>query len=256
MAVFQFLNHFDPTWMRKLLSSFATLIGRLIKIVMVVVLLPLAVSLLQGILQQLDLMSASRATFLEWVTWGFVVYLAVHILLYRPVAVFKISHRMFSTIAVWLFGGYVASTEGGGNGKGKSAKGSKGRKAEGGAQGSTLVAFSPYVIPLYTVLVCAAGWLLSRWFDRRYLDGLVSFLVGATIAFHWMMTADDLQQQREQWHLETYLLAIGFVFALTLLVGGACLPWAVPEFSFVRALGDGFLQAQTIYTTLIQRLFL
>ena len=88
------------------------------------------------------------------------------------------------------------------------------------------------------------------------LDGPASILIGVTIAFHWLMTADALQQQRSRWHLETYLLAIGLVFALTLLIGGACLPWAIPEFSFVRALSDGCSRAQTIYTTIIQRVFL
>ena len=62
--------------------------------------------------------------------------------------------------------------------------------------------------------------------------------------------------QRDRWHVETYLLAIGLVFVVTLLVGGACLPWAVPEFSFVRALAEGFANAQGLYTTLVQRLFL
>ena len=75
------------------------------------------------------------------------------------------------------------------------------------------------------------------------------------MAFHWLMTADDLQQQRDRWHMETYLLAIGLVFVVTLLIGGACLPWAVPEFSFLRALADGLAYAQTLYWTLVQRLF-
>ena len=225
--------------------------GRLLKVVMVAVLVPLAVGLLLGVLAQLEVVSLSGGTFRTWMGWGFVTYVGVHLLLVRPVSLFRASHRIFSTLAVWLFGGQVASVEqSGGKGKGGAAKG------EPAAQGSTLVAFSPYVVPLYAVLTCALGWLLGRWVDRAWLDGPVSFLIGATMAFQWLMTADELQQQRSRWHFETYLLALGLVFVLTLLIAAACLPWAVPEFSFVQALADGLARSQTIYMTNIHRLFL
>ena len=242
--------------MGKLSSSVTTFLARTVKAVMVVVLIPVVIGLLQGILGQLDVLSDSGGTFREWVQLGVFTYVGTHVLLYRPAALFQASHRLFSTLAVWLFGGQVASVEGsGGEPKGKSAKKAKGRAASGGAEGSPLVAFSPYVIPLYTVLVCVIGWLASRWLDRAMIDGPVSFFVGVTIAFHWLMTADDLQQQRARWHVETYLLAISLVFVLTLLIGAACLPWTVPMFSFPRALGDGLLRTHALYTTIIQRLF-
>lgn len=241
--------------MAKPSSSLSTLFGRLLKVVIVLVVIPFAAALLLGILDQLNLVSLSGATYREWVVWGAATYTGVHLLLYRPTGLFRASHRLFSALAVSLFGGQVASVGGAGGGGGKG-KGTKGSAGDSGTQGSTLVAFSPYVVPLYAVLVCAAGWALGRWADRAFVDGPVSFLIGTAMAFHWIMAADDLQRQRDRWHVETYLLAIGLVFVLTLLIGGACLPWAVPEFSFLRALADGLSNAQTIYTTLIQRLFL
>jgi hypothetical protein len=241
--------------MAKTTSNITAGLARFVKVAMVAVLTPLTVGLLQGILGQLEVLSASGATFREWVEGGVATYVGLHMLLYRPVSMFRVSHRIFSVLASWLFGGQVASVDatagsaGGGKGKGKRAK------REGATQGSTLVAFSPYVIPLYTILVAAAGLLLRQWLDRSLVDGPLSFLIGVTIAFHWLMTADELQQQRGRWHVETYLLALGLVFVVTLLLGGACLPWAVPEFSFAPALADGLSRTHAIYTTLIQRLF-
>jgi hypothetical protein len=240
----------------KISSSVLTVVGRLLKVAMVVVVVPLAIALLLSLLNQLNLLSASGdVAFRDWVLRGAWTYIGIHLLLYRPVRLFRISHWLFSTLAVWLFGGQVASVE---QGRGKGGKGreSKGGRGEAAAQGSTLVAFSPYVIPLYTVLVCAVGWALGRSLDRALIDGPVSFCIGMTMAFHWLMTADQLQQQRGQWHLETYLLAIGLVFVLTLIVGGACLPWAVPEVSFVRALADALARAQAMYSAIVQQLFL
>ena len=237
--------------MAKLFSSAQETLARIVKGLMAALVIPLGIGLLLGILDQLELAGASGQTFRRWIEWGFVTYVGIHLLLYRPVGVFRASHRIFSTLAVWLFGGQVASVEGGG-GKGKTGKGAKG---ETGAQGSTLVAFSPYVIPLYLILVSGAAWLLARWVDRTYVDGPAGFLIGMTAAFHWLMTADDLQGQRDRWHLETYLLALGLVFVMTLLLGGACLPWSVPGFAFTHALGDGLLRTQAIYTAVIHQLF-
>lgn len=233
-------------------SKAKAFLARLVKVAMVAVLLPIAVGLLLGILQELERISLSGGTFRQWVEWGVVTYVTLHLLLYRPVPVFRFSHRLFSTLAVWLFGGQVGSVQGPSGGKQKSAKGGK---AEAAAEGSTLVAFSPYVIPLYTILVCALGWALGQWWDRSVTEGPVSFLIGVTIAFHWIMTADDLQQQRSRWHVETYLLALGLVFILTLLVGAACLPWAVSEFSFIQALAEGLERSQAIITALVQHVF-
>jgi hypothetical protein len=238
--------------MAKIASDIASWVSRFIKSVMVVVLVPMVLGLLHSILDQLEIASASGSTFRECVVWGFVTYVGLHLLLYRPVPMFQVSHRIFSVLAVWLFGGQVASVETAETGKGKSAKGAK---RESAAQGSTLVAFSPYVIPLYAVLISASGLLLRHWFRRTFVDGPVSFLIGAAMAFHWLMTADDLQRQRERWHVETYLLAIGLVFLMTLLLAGASLPWGIPEFSFIKALDDGVSNTMAIYTTLIQRLF-
>ena len=233
--------------------SVGSLPGRLIKAAMVAVVLPAAVGLLRSLLEQVDSATLSGATFREWIVWGFLTYVGVHVLLWRPAGLFRASRRLLSSIAVGLFGGQVASVEDGGKGGGKPAKG-KGEEAA--AQGSTLVAFSPYVVPVSTVLICLAGWLLSRWLDRAMLDGPLAFLIGLSMAFHWLMTADELQQQRKRWHVETYLLALSLVFVLTVLIAAACLPLAVPGVSFIRTLSDGLTYTQAMYGAAFQRLFL
>jgi hypothetical protein len=98
--------------------------------------------------------------------------------------------------------------------------------------------------------------LASRWIDPAQVEAPACFLAGLTLAFHWLMTADELQQQRERWHLETYLLAVGLIIVLTILLAAAVLPLALPEFSFARALADGLAKTQAIYAALVQRLFL
>ena len=235
--------------MAKTSSSPGTWLSRAIKIVVVALLVPLAIGLLQGVLGQLDAVSVPRGTARTWVTWGFMTYVWIHLLLARPEQLFQASRTLFSVLAAWLFGGQVASTEGRSEGKGK-------RGGAGKDGGSPLVAFSPYVIPISVLLVCAVGWLLGRWLDHAALDAPVAFLIGLATSFHWLMTADALQQQRSRWHVETYLLAIVLVFIVSLLLGGAGLMLPLPEFSYGQAVAGGFAQAHALYATLIQRLFL
>lgn len=224
-------------------SSAGAILSRIVKAAVAAALFPLVAGLLLDLREQVDLVSVSGRTFREWIELGVVTYVVVHLLLYRPVRLFQAGRRIFSTMAMWLFGGQVASVE------------NSGGKGESSARGSTLVAFSPYTVPLYTVLVCLIGWVAARGVDRSVVDGPVSFFIGATLAFHWLMTADELQSQRARWHVETYLLAIELVFVVTLLIVAACLPLAVPGFSFTTALGGALSRAQSLYTTIIHQLF-
>jgi hypothetical protein len=239
-------------------SSLTAGLSRLVKSAMVVVIVPLTVGLLQSFLSALDVPTAAGRTYRQLAVWGFVTYVGMHVLLYRPAGLFRISHRLFSTLAVWLFGGQVATVEARAGGEGKRGKGdeSGGSETRTVGEGSTLVAFSPYVIPIYVILASLAAWLLRQKLDPKWVDTPAAFSIGFLIAFHWLMTAEDLQQQRDRWHVETYLLAISLVFVLTLLIGGACLPWAVPGFSFVSALSDGLARTHGIYQLIVERLFL
>ncbi|HBH97237.1 MAG TPA: hypothetical protein DDX89_05575 [Candidatus Omnitrophica bacterium] len=244
--------------MGKIKSKVSEWVSRLIKGLMVVILLPVVIGLLQGMREQLGLISTSAGSARQWIEWGLAAYVGIHVVLYRPVALFRASHALFSAMAVWLFGGQVASTEQPQKASptGRTTKREPSEKGQRRPQGSVLVAFSPYVVPVYTVLLCLVGWGLRQWVERATLEVPLYVAIGMSLAFHWLMTADELQEQRRAWHMETYLLAVSLVFGVTLVVTAACLPLVAPELSFVQMLGTGLTQAQAIYTTFIQRLFL
>lgn len=239
--------------MGKIKSKVSGWVSRLVKGLMVVILLPVVIGLLLGMREQLGLVSTSTGSTRQWIEWGLAAYVGIHVVLYRPVSLFRASHALFSAMAVWLFGGQVASTE---QASQKSSKREPSEKGQRRPQGSVLVAFSPYVVPVFTVLVCLAGWGLRQWGGRGAVEAPLYVAIGMSLGFHWLMTADELQERRREWHVETYLLAVSLVFGVTLVVAAACLPLVATELSFVQMLGSGLAQAQAIYTTLMQRLFL
>ena len=243
-----------------MIKSFQGLLARLLKIVVVSLLLPVVVGLLGGVLEQLARCGAgAEADVRTWILRGGAVYVGLHVLLYKPVPWFAASRAMFTTLAVWLFGGQIASVEKGAASKADGGKSKKGSKEKGsgsaGSGSTTLVAFSPYVVPLWTVVVCLIAWAASHVVSRRWIDVPAALLLGASMAFHWLMTADELQQQRSRWPIETYLLALALIFVLTLFIAAACVPLAMPEFSFVQALSAGLSRAQAIYAAVWQQLF-
>ncbi len=247
--------------MAKAPSNFAVVFGRSLKIMIVFLLLPLPIGVLAGLLQQLEAIQIDGVAAKAWVQWGFLGYVGFHIILYRPAALFRAMHWIFSTLAAWLFGGQVSTTEEAGvataDSKRKNKRGAK-ESGSGGGQGSPLVVFSPYVVPMSVVLVCALGWLAARFSPEEYrqvIDAPLAVLLGISMAFHWLMTADELQPQREQWHLETYLLAVILIFLLTLVIGGACLWWTLPDYSHYHALSDGWDRAVRIYRAVVRCLF-
>ncbi|MBI4596785.1 MAG: hypothetical protein HY737_00080 [Candidatus Omnitrophica bacterium] len=240
--------------MDKLRSKIAAFLERFIKVLVGAVVLPFAFSLVGALRDHLLIdLPGSKTMVLTWIDWGFMTYVGIHILLYRPATLFRMSHQLFSIVAVWLFGGQVASV--GQAPRGGRMKGGKGAAEDGGAEGSTLVAFSPYAVPFAMVLVCVGGWLMGRWVEHTLTDGAVSFLIGMAMSFHWSNTADALQQERKRWYLETYLLAIGLVFVTTMLIGSAFLPLVVPDFSFIKWLDDAWHRTGDIYLTTMSQLF-
>ena len=66
------------------------------------------------------------------------------------------------------------------------------------------------------------------------MTGLALSGVGFCLALHWIMTADDLQEQRELWNFETYLLAVILIAIITAVLVAWGLSWMLPGFGFTE----------------------
>jgi hypothetical protein len=226
--------------------------GRLLKTAVVILLLPVVLGLLQAALAELGRIELVFGSARDWLVRGFLTYLGMHLIIWRPEALFRFSHRVFALLAVWLFGGQVASVEQAEEERPARSK-RRGRKRTSApthalatdaslAEGSPLVAFSPYVIPFYSLLICGLALLARYWTGSLQGVAFISiFGVGFSLALHWVMTADDLQEQRELWHLETYLLAVVLIVLVSATLVAVCLPWVLRGLS-TQALFDAAAQ--------------
>ncbi len=246
--------------MAKPLSKLGALIGRIVKTIVGLLLVPLVIGLVLAIAAELESLGGGHVL-AQWFVWGVLGYAIMHLFFYKPTAVFRTSHALLARISAWLFGGQVATV----GAEGASPKPPKGKKQKGNgkadsaspaAQGSTLVVLSPYLVPLYVVLVAIGVQVLSHWIQPEVVQRVGVLLIGLAIAMHVVMTADDLQADRERFPIEMYVMSLAISGLVSLAMTVACLPLVVPEFDWLGVFADALRQTRAIYATAFSALFL
>lgn len=142
---------------------------------------------------------------------GAACWLAIYLLLPKPMWLYVVGHELTHAIWVWLFGGSV-----------KKFKAS----SSGGHvivdKNNFLISLSPYFFPFYVVLVVAvfaAGHLIWNW---KNFFVWFHVLVGVAYAFHVTLTAQILKTQQSDITSQGYLFSAVVIFlgnVVVLLVG-------------------------------------
>src|SRR5215831_1185270 len=142
---------------------------------------------------------------------GAACWLAIYLLLPKPMWVYVLGHELTHAVWTWLLGGRVkrfkASSEGGHVVVTKS---------------NFLIALAPYFFPLYAVLVVlifVAGHWLWNW--RNYLVWF-HLLLGAAYGFHVTLTWHILKSEQSDISDQGYLFSAVVIFlgnAVVLLIG-------------------------------------
>jgi len=128
-------------------------------------------------------------------------WLAVFLLLPKPMWLYVVGHELTHAIWTWLFGGKVRKFS---------------ASAKGGhvvvTKSNFLIALAPYFFPLYAVLVVAVflgGNLTWNW--RHYLVWF-HLLLGAAYAFHVTLTFHVLKSSQSDVTEQGYLFSAVIIF--------------------------------------------
>ena len=249
--------------MAKARSKISQIIGRLVKGAVGILLIPPVLGMALGLYRPLKAIGAGEWSCAQWFFWGAASYVGFHLLLYKPRTLFGLNHALLARLAVWLFGGQVSTVGGEGaeaapaapKPKGKGKGKGKDKDTKSGAGASTLVVLSPYLVPLYVVLVCVLTWAATQWVSASFLNAFVSLLIGVALCFHLVMTADELQQDRDRFPIEMYLIALTISSLFSLMITGLCLPMALPELSWSSLFGEAASSTGLIYAAIFRTLF-
>jgi hypothetical protein len=180
------------------------------KFIIAVLLLPVCVAAGQTLWQVGRACGRADLTLVPLLGGG-LCWLAIYLMLPRPMWLYVVGHELTHAVWVWLFGGRVKNFR---------------VSSEGGHvivdKTNFLIALAPYFFPLYAVLVVVvflAGHLIWGW-----QDWLVWFhlLVGAAYAFHLTLTGHVLKTRQSDITSQGYLFSAVVIFlgnVLVLLIG-------------------------------------
>jgi hypothetical protein len=152
---------------------------------------------------------ASGASDTTWVplTAGALCWLAIYLLLPKPMWIYVFGHELTHALWAWVFGGSV---------KGFRASSSGGHVIL--TRSNFLIALAPYFFPLYAslvIIVYSAGTLFWNWQPYRAWFHL---LLGAAYAFHVTLTWHVLKTRQTDITEQGYLFSAVIIFLGNILV--------------------------------------
>lgn len=157
---------------------------------------------------------------------GAACWLAIFLILPKPMRVYIFGHELTHALWTWLFGGRV-----------KKFKAS----AAGGhvvvTKNNFLIALAPYFFPVYVALIVfcfAIGHLLWGW--ERHLVWF-HFLIGAAYCFHVTLTAHILRTRQTDITSQGYLFSFVIIFLGNISVWLIGLPLLTREVPVLTSLG-------------------
>lgn len=181
-----------------------------LKFIIALLLLPVCVSAGQTLWQVMQVCGRADTTLIP-ILGGAACWVAVYLLLPKPMWIYVFGHELTHVLWVWLFGGSV-----------KKFKAS----ADGGHvlvdKTNFLIALSPYFFPLYAILVVLiflGGHLIWNWTEFFVWFHL---LIGAAYAFHITLNAHVLRTQQSDITSQGYFFSAVVIFlgnVLVLLIG-------------------------------------
>lgn len=176
--------------------------------------------------------------------WGIILYMLMHILIYKPNFFYTFGHEAVHILATWLCGGHVTSFNVSGSGGSVTT-----------SKTNFFIELSPYFIPLYTIILIILIPFLKHRVEEPNIIPFYIFSLGFTLGMHLIMTAESLKIR------QTDILRSGYVFSyLVIYIANIIIIFLVLSF-FVKGLviktlfTKGLKYSGIIYKAAVTRLF-
>jgi hypothetical protein len=176
---------------------------------------------------------------------GAVSYLVVHAIVLKPAYLYILGHELMHAIAALLSGGKVKSIR---------------VSSRGGSVSTTksniFIALSPYLFPLYTVLVSVVWFSLNYFMKTKLNYSLFLFAIGFTLMFHIVLTVDFLKIKQTDLLHAGHLFSMCLIYIINLIIVGLVFSLLFKDMVFENFLQCSYLKAKDIYAAIFRQLFL
>ena len=228
-----------------------TIIGKTLKVLLGVLLVPIAIGSAQAFLDELDRSGVGTRPFFL----GCAIYLFIHLVIYKVTWLYAASHAVLSRIAGFFFGGKVVAMGGGGGDKGPAKEQGDGKSGGSSDGGRPLAVLSPYLVPTYVILLTGGLAIAGMWHDLGGWQRAIAGTVGAMLTFHWIMTLETIQQRKETIASAGYVLSVVLIFLVSLSLTAVLLPLAVRGFNGLAYLASAYDASRALYVAVFHQLF-
>jgi len=196
---------------------------RIARFILALVLLPVNIVLTAGFIRNFSYFKQIEHGELVFLA-GFIAYLLLHFILYRPVFMHVMAHELTHAFWAALFGGKVkalnVSHEGGSVTMDKS---------------NFFVVLAPYFFPFYTVIAL----LIYVIVDQKYVDFVV-FIIGLTYSFHVALTLYSLKQKQTDLKEAGVAFSLMFIYLLNLLIFSGIIALVSKQFNFLNFFNESW----------------
>jgi hypothetical protein len=170
---------------------------------------------------------------------GVLAYLLLHVLVMRPVFIYVLAHEFVHVLATWICGGHVMSF---------NVSPSGGNVVT--SKTNFFIELSPYFVPLYTLLLGPLFFILQKINPQFDIPSVFIFLVGLTLAFHFVMTAEVLKIQQSDIAKSGFIFSLVLIFICNLAIIIAVFSPIFRDISFVDFLKSSVTYSRDIYQQL------
>lgn len=179
---------------------------KLIKYIIGALLIPLAIGFSRSFYDEL-LKLDDIGPKLNFFIWGIVIYMLMHLVLFRPTYLHALGHESIHALATWLCGGHITSF---------SISGSGGSVTT--SKTNFFIELSPYFIPTYTVILILIAPLIKNKLVENNWFPFYIFALGFTLGMHLIMTADSLKIKQPDVLKSGFLFSYLFIYVGNLII--------------------------------------
>jgi hypothetical protein len=157
---------------------------------------------------------------------GFVFYLFVHLIFYKPVFIHVMSHELTHAIWAFIFGGKTKKIE---------------IASDGGKvlinKSNFLISLAPYFFPLYTMI-----FILIYLIAKEEYYPFLAFFIGASLSFHIALTLYSLKHEQSDLTEDSNIIfSYAFILFMNLLILILILSLIFSKISFIPFIKNTFL---------------
>jgi hypothetical protein len=175
---------------------------------------------------------------------GAVVYLVIHTVLFKPNVVYVFGHELTHAVAAFISFGKV-----------KSFKVSKKGGEVKTTKSNFFINLAPYFFPTYTIISILLWFIAKQFWDVRDYISVFLFVVGLTLAFHFVMTVEFLKTKQPDLIKSGYLFSIALIYFINLSIAALILNFVFTDFSFKTYINNAYIFGKDMYLWLYRQMF-